>query len=186
MKLCFSEANKGQKDVTGMEENTLVIEVLKLLLSWPVVAGVLGFMVLCTFKSDIRQFVGRLGWLKLGQFEASQQAITSPNRVNPVDNSSVKTESDRSNSEYWEFMYFNLFLVPNSKRFLLWVAQRKSVPEASCIAEFDLMLPLPFPELEKKNILMTLLAVGLLRADGSSVEVTDKGNNYLRFLGFRT
>jgi hypothetical protein len=84
----------------------------------------------------------------------------------------------------YEFAYLNLFLVFNSKLALWWFQQQGSVTKDLFKSTFPLPDTVQNPEQEREVIFSVLLSNGLIEYTGQLCTVPEKGQEFLRSIGF--
>lgn len=89
-------------------------------------------------------------------------------------------------AENFEFAYLNLALVFNSKRALLWFAaqQNKCSTKPNFMLVYQLPPQVPNHFAEKEAIFNILLTTGLITQNGDLFTISDKGEKFLRHIGF--
>lgn len=188
-----------------MEIAKLILDVFKTIISsWPLCIFIVLLISISKFKSQIADFINRVGSLKFPGGEILSQAKQSiADRELPEG----KTEDDSSladilqgmgaeeekerlrqiiqdkdgESLYWEYNYLDIFLVSESKRVLVWMSQNPS--RVSSTVFHDLWDPLIPKHAERRTILSVLLRYDLISQEEQSgmLEVTPKGHNYIEW-----
>lgn len=181
-----------------------ILDLLKLLFSWP---GLLLVFVLL-FKPELQQLLLSVQTLRCGQFEMQRQPPSkadvppragpaaeaahpctgaSPSEETPTPAGGMAGETPPSadvsldasvRAAYWEFRYWELFLVPITKITLFKIFHRGRVP----VSEIFNIVPPTTPE-QKLVIIQVLTESGFIAQEGADVVVTEKGRRFLKFIG---
>jgi hypothetical protein len=181
----------------------LVLEYVKVLLSSPVIFGLISLVVLYLFKEDIREYVR---WLKIrlpGGTEVSRsqserqikEGDKPPPRPDiavsglPTDLTQQQREAvegiiraERATSYLWEYRYLNWFLVYRTQLVLDWLV---SLPEGTTTyRHYDATwLPrIPSPD-ERDAIIRVLAAHHLIEINDGVIQMTPKGREYHEWRG---
>jgi len=181
----------------------LFLEYLKVFLSAPAIAGVLGVAFLCVFKSNLKSLIDRTIRGRIGSFEwngsqkerleepetsgdppklAENEPVELPSeiRLTPDQISSIQAllQSERANAILWEYRYLTLYLAPSTQRVLRWLSGPPSQHAVNFVESF---LQTFVPEqLERAAIFRALQNHSLINIDGSGlISVTPKGLDYL-------
>ena len=167
-----------------MNINQIIIEYLKVLLSWPTITFFLVIIFLFKFSESIKIFLSNLRSFKAGLFELNQQQ-SLPTRVEKkvegkLENKKITLEK---RAELFEFAYLNLYLVYNTKQALLWFYFTPSTRE-NYIFTFILPPQAINQSVEKEAIFNALLANELIWQEGILFKITEKGKQFLKFLGY--
>lgn len=85
-------------------------------------------------------------------------------------------------SEFFEFAFLFLYLVPNTKRALRWFSGVGGVTNEFFVINFRLLTYIPDPYPEKQAILNALLSAQLIKSEGGQYKITNKGVRFLVFL----
>jgi hypothetical protein len=187
----------------------LLLEYLKVILSWPVMGALLGLAVVRTFRPQIASILERplkLKWPGGGATFGSQErtaraelpASTTPPAV-PSSESGVTlpdglqeasetgrdvvqlVQSERAHAALWEYRYLNLYLVRGTQMVLDWLA---TLPQGISTAFYDSQLQAHIADAnERIAILNALQRHHLLTLQNGLLRVTDKGREYLRWRG---
>jgi len=185
-----------------MNINQIILEYLSILLSWPLLVFILGIVFLFKFSNSIKTFLENLRSLKAGPFEFSQQQ-KPPEEIekkieDKLEESGITLEKEDKEFQisqqqevirYWveraklyEFLYLNLYLVPNSKTALLWFINPST--KDNFIYSFILPPQIVNQKEEKEAIFNALLSNGLIEQDGILFKISEKGKRFLKFLGY--
>lgn len=189
-----------------MEQNQLVLEYLKVLLSWPFMVLILTIFFGLVFREPITVFLKNISGIKLpGGAEITSQATqlsssSSSAEVPQVGESSeqiealltelIQSETGRSHLEdiikakdveirHWEFNYLNVFLVFNTKRVLYWFSTCASPPSPQVF--HSMWAPFILQSNERDAILEALLTHMLISEHNNLITVTSKGLEFINF-----
>jgi hypothetical protein len=192
--------------VRGTETAKLVLEYLKVLLSAPVVGGVVAIISLIYLGKEIKALIQRIAKIRLpGGSEVSTSQIEKTSEVpagssNPpslIDESPVPQnpnptaqdfqnlkqlfDAERIRAFIWEYRYLNFFLVRHTQQFLDWLIRLQS-PTSVPLADAHWMQVVPDPN-ERRAVLDALLTHHLIQLNGELIEVTPKGREYVHWRG---
>jgi hypothetical protein len=190
-----------------MDITTLVLEYLKVILTFPTAVGVLGVMFLWMFGAEIRSLISRIALLKWGTAElaapqlpstaesngASSQKQTLPNPTPPPLPAGVTGPpetlkllqqamlAERARAYLWEYRYLNHFLVLATQRVLDWLA---SLPAPTTLGPFDTFWQPLIPSADQRRTILSVLeSHNLIIFNGELIEVTPKGREYIQWRG---
>ena len=187
----------------------IVLEYLKVLLSWPVVTGIISLIAIKTFRPQIAALLGRplkLEWPGGGAsfgsqdktskaelptnnaipaIPASSEVVALPQSVSPSSSEAQDivhlVRSERANAALWEYRYLNLFLVRGTQVVLDWLA---TLPNGISSAFFDSQLQAFITAAnERFAILNALQKHHLVSINADLISITDKGREYLTWRG---
>lgn len=174
------------------------LELVRILLGWPVVVGALlvGFGIV--FRDELSEFLGNIWKVRLpGGTELERQpAPPEIDETNlPEDELETPTPAavsaeafevlfkiavDRHrDSLYWYFMYLNQFLVQTTKEVLIWIGSLEGVTKDLYEATWAPRLPTP---IQRASTLNALLQTDLVEETGGLLRITDRGRRYLLFM----
>lgn len=181
-----------------MEIANLVLEFIKVILSAPVIAGVVVLRLAMIFRAEISSFLGRLFSVKLPGFdmEASQaQRLRlepaapasidppAPSAANPSPGDhALAARAENHAAKLWEFRYINMLLVRKTQFVLDWINSCRLPPTISIYnARYLTSIPEAFErravlEVLERHELVEFTAEGLMK-------MTQKGKDYLEFRG---
>jgi hypothetical protein len=190
-----------------MEIAKLVLEYVRVLLSWPVVVLALGVFFLVRFKPQIAALIDRVASIKLpggsevllpqtihnelvahAKVEATLTAQLGPVTANATgDVSSPNTvgveqrvRSERERAYLWEYRFLNGFLVPRTQLLLDWLASR--APTAYGTYDAWMMAHVTNPG-ERSAMIDALRSHHLITVDDDMITVTEKGREYIQWRG---
>lgn len=190
-----------------MDIATLILEYLRVILTFPTMVGILGVLFLCFFKVEIKSLFSRIASLKWGTAElAAPQLPPSmerdasqtekgklPNPAPPqlpagitVPPETLKSLeqfvlAERARAYLWEYRYLNYFLVLGTQRVLDWLA---SLPAATTVSAFDAVWHPLIPSAEQRRTILSVLeSHNLIYFRGELIEVTPKGREYIQWRG---
>lgn len=197
----------------GISEYTLIKDYLSVVLSWPVMVLVLGLLFIFKFAQSIEDFLKNSNLRKAGplEFEQRQQGPTSKEieekaagevnltqgQLQQIEQAFQEKETQLANkdevikyllerAELFEFAFLNLNLVYNTKVALMWfyLQTGHSASKENFISLYILPPNIPNPEIEKEAIFNALVVNQLIQPNGNIFQVTEKGERFLRYLGF--
>ena len=185
----------------------MVLDYLKVLLSGPVIIGVVVLVFIRIFRSEIGRLIDRVRQIKFpgGEVSALQQArarkelvaATAPTADLVAKDFKLPTsvsmepgqaaeiiqliQSERTNAALWEYRYLNLYLVRSTQMVLGWLAGQQQ-PVSLRLLDSMLQPNIPDPN-ERAAILGALQTHHLVAVVADAVRVTDKGREYLQWRG---
>ncbi len=200
----------------------MILEYLKILLTWPVAVFLLGYIVIHRFSREISQFLRNATSFKAGPVEVKSQVESdilaqgneevdrqdfskdgvtfSKEELEKLTDEYNKLLEDRAQKdktiddsrafisflvqsvEKYEFLYLNLYLVPNTKFILKWIASEIRVTKNYFDATME---KLKIDNYEREAILNALLNNGLVEQEESNsiyYKITEKGQRFLKFI----
>ena len=157
----------------------LILDYLRLIFSWPCVVLVIGLIFISKFSDSIKSFLKNIHSLKAGAFEVMQHQEPSSAK-----GKTTKKSESKNRVRFFEFAYLNLHLVYNSKLSLLWFYRINKSTKENFLALFSLSPQIVNPYTEKEVIFNTLLVNKLLEQEKSLFSVSEKGKQFLRYLGY--
>jgi len=190
-----------------MEIAKLVLEYIRVLLSWPVVVLALGLFFLVKFKEPITALIGRIAAIKLpgggelllpqtihnelvaqAKVEATMTATLGPTTAEatgqvsgaPDDGAAQRLRSERERAALWEYRFLNYFLVPRTHVVLDWLANRQPTSYGTYDAWIMRYVPNP---LERQAMINALRNHHLIHVNGDMISVTEKGHEYIEWRG---
>ncbi len=184
----------------------LLLEYLKVLLTWPVSSFFSILFLSLYFKRPISYWIKTLK-IKYGDAEFSSQPVDSSTKslhlpVPESRGSDAKAQEKdefqkqldqnndpedlrrqilqwRTGAYLWEYRYLNLFLVPNTRMFLSWLYTQKSIDFGSAVAVWGTSLPHD----ERSAIIMALQNHYLVSVENGRITITPKGMEYIEQFG---
>lgn len=192
--------NEGQSNIDW----SLVLEYLKVILTWPVAFLIVALTVIRVFREPIAFWLERLRIDYGGATLSSSQQISTGTEQNiqeleiqdqPLDQAGPakqvtpvnKTDESelvqqwRANAYLWEYRYLNRYLVFHTQQFLDWLYDLNK-PIALGVANSFWMLKIPLPE-ERQAVLNALRQHHLVELTGDQISVTEKGREYVTTRG---
>lgn len=181
----------------------LIKDYLAVILTWPTAILTLGLIFIYKFNNSIKIFLEKINYLKAPGVELSQQQSISPsppsqdqqNDQQIVENLSA----DKTNEgitltpeqlndlaaafEKIEFKYLALHLVQNTVFALLSIST-SPITKDYFLQAFQLPSQIINPNLERQAIINELLSNELV-VENSLLKITEKGNRFLRFMGYK-
>lgn len=197
----------------GIPEYTLIKDYLSVILSWQVIVLIIGLIFLFKFAKSIDDFLKNSNLRKAGplEFEQRQQGPSSQEieekaagevnltqqQLQQIEQAFQEREIQLANkdevikyllerAELFEFAFLNLNLVYNTKVALMWFYLQldHSATKENFIALYILPPNISNPEIEKEAIFNALVVNQLIQQNGNMFQVTEKGERFLRYLGF--
>lgn len=175
----------------------MVLEYVKVLLSWPVVIAALVAFFLWRFGREFSTLISSVSMIKFRGTElelrqavrnADEPAIanrllTSDAEPEPARDAERRLQSAEEQALLWEYRFLNYFLVPRSQLVLEWLASREPMTYGAYDAH---ALPFIRDAAERSAIIVALENHHLVlvnRAQGNLITVTKKGRDYLQWRG---
>jgi hypothetical protein len=179
------------------------INILKIVLSWPMVILTLGVLSICKFKNALSAWLKNLslhGEYKGATFSAQSQSVTEVSGETEKQNietikNNLPTEADNNNPELlkeevknwrarsylWEYRYLNYYLVPRTQYTLDYFYDLK---KPLSFAYYDAMtIPLiPDPK-ERAAMIGALISHHLLIDTSGLLTISEKGREYVEWRG---
>jgi hypothetical protein len=181
----------------------IVLEYLKVFLTWPVIGGVLVLFVIIFFRSELRALIksGRVkfrGW----EFSTSQQqkieeqAAPPAGPVTPaaamapalegmhltpkdIDEIRAYLEAEHAAARIWEYRYLNYYLAEDTQAVLSWFV---SVGQPTTVSAFEAMwMHVIQLAQERQAVLHALQLHVLITIGGQTIALTDKGKEYAQW-----
>jgi len=191
-----------------MELSLLVLEYLKVLLTAPVIAGIVALFILRTFSKDVSGLFARIAHIRLpggsevfasqqeksqgeiapksppSELESSQQ-VQLPQSITLTSDQAQQVvqllQSERVNALIWEYRYLNGFLARSTQTVLDWLA---GMQQGISLNLLDSQLqPFIVDANERKSIIAALQNHHLIQINGELVQVTPKGREYVKWRG---
>jgi hypothetical protein len=183
----------------------LIKSYLVILLTWPVVLGSLLTYFLLRYNASIKEVLNNISKFRLGGFEASvdRQVPTAENTGDDIEklsaveidkiiaeNEEIKKEmKDKEGftkylfgrAQYYEFLYLDRILVPNTKNALNHISGRPTTKE-NFLNSFRLPPQMQGQREEKEAIVDALLTNELIIPENGLLKITNKGLAFLDFL----
>jgi len=189
-----------------MDLANLILEYLKVLLSAPVVTGIVAILFFLLFREDIKALLLRIakirfpGGAELSTSQSERQikeekveskGLPSVDRTIPGLPANLGQEerrkveeivrAERATAYVWEYRYLNYFLVYATQRVLDWLI---SLGQSTTYNHFDtIWLPLIPSANERSAIISALQAHHLVQVHDAVIEVTPKGREYQQWRG---
>ena len=189
----------------------IFLEYLRVLLSAPVVIGLIACVCLYLFKDQLRSLLTRVALIKWGAAELSvPQPPSDTPAVTETISSIVAIETDqstlpipagtqlpaaveeqllqafnaeRARAHLWEYRYLNHFLVHNTQSVLDWLGSLANPPTFNM---YDALWQNAIPgAAERRTIVNVLENHNLLGFHGELITVTPKGREYIQWRGPR-
>lgn len=188
-----------------MEVANLVLEYLKVFLSWPPVLGALAIVLLVIFREDIKALLLRLASIKVAGgsavFSSQSERSEREERREPlraeeiaaedleeitevVNDAKVlvqQLEAERATSLTWEFRFLNYFLVARTQFVLDWLIQ---FPQPIAATFYDAHWNPHIPSARERNAIIAALSNHhLIQFQNGMITVTPKGRQYSEWRG---
>jgi hypothetical protein len=186
-----------------MQIATLVLEYLKVVLSTPVICGIIFLILFCKFSAEFRNLINRISTVRFGgseinvsQREREKEGLPENTEVpKPVGAPKLPEtitlnqeqgkiisdvlQAERATAYLWEYRYLNFFLARRTQEALDWLASLPAPPTLHLADSFFVNLPLD----ERKAILDALKNHHLVDDANALLTVTPKGHEYLQWRG---
>ncbi|KVX81204.1 hypothetical protein [Burkholderia ubonensis] len=180
----------------------LILEYLKVVLSWPVVVGLGATVGTLWFRTELRALINRIASLEFpgGKLVTQQAKIEEESATGeaaqpvPVDDAAPPAlqglrlsdedqatlravfASERAAARMWEYHYLNYFFAPSTQHVLNWLI---GLGQATTIDAYEAFWMNRIPSaIERQAILHALQKHLCIQVDGPVINVSDKGNEY--------
>lgn len=183
----------------------MVLDYLKVILTWPVIGGGLIGAFLFLFKSQIGSLISRVGRIKFpgGELTTSQQEkieLVAPGPVTPSKDPELPkglhlnpdqmaqvegyVHAQRAAAYLWEYRYLNFFLAKATQNVLDWLV---SLKQSTTIGAYEAMWMHAIQLAEERNAILHALQMHVLvEITGEIITVTPKGREYAAWPERRT
>lgn len=173
----------------------VVLEYIKALVTWPIAAVVIVFLLRRALASLIERVVSvRMPGVQLDTRQQVETVVTKPAPPTPAPqlppNMQLTAEqqeelkkvfqAERAAARLWEYRYLNLFLALSTQFVLQWFVSVQVTTDNACDAFWSQYIA---DASQRKIILQVLTSHHLIEADGPALKVTDKGKEYVRWRG---
>ncbi len=193
-----------------MDTPIIVLEYVKVLLSAPVIFGVIAGVCLYLFKEQFRSLLSRVAVIRWGGAELSAPQPPSDTAENEAPSASdlpvsaqvnlpaatddqlpdaVKEQlvhalqAERVRAHLWEYRYLNHFFVPNTQSVLDWLS---GLTTPTTFTTYDALWQAFIPGAsERQAIIRVLEDHNLVDTGGGLLVVTEKGREYIKWRGAR-
>ncbi|MCM2547644.1 hypothetical protein [Burkholderia glumae] len=179
----------------------LVLDYIKVFLSWPIVVGIAAIYATRTFKTEVAALVNRIASVEfpggklvtqqaklerdVGDADTVAPAAADPTndvlqdvQVAPAVRERLRAvfEGQRAAARMWEYRYLNYFFAPDTQGILDWLIQ---LGQDAAVEAYEAywMTRITNPG-ERRAILTALSMHGCIILDGPAISVTDKGREY--------
>jgi len=191
-----------------MDKASMVLEYLKVVLTWPVLITVVALVFIFQFREDLKALILRIAKIKLPggtelstpqstrlasednkpppQSEPQAQPVVAglPNDLTPQQRDVVEklVRSHIATAYLWEYRYLNYFLARGTQMVLDWLI---GLPYPATYSYYDsTWLPLIPSANERQAIITALQAHHLIHQDTSGlITVNPKGHEYQQWRG---
>lgn len=176
----------------------MIIDYLKVFLTWPVIGGLLIAVVLFLFKGELRSLISRIGKIKFpgGEVSTSQQEKieeSQPGPVTPPVLSPPPLEgmhlspqqlqqvqsyitAEHAAARMWEYRYLNYFLAQDTQVVLNWLV---GLNQTTSVSAFEAVWMQAIQNAEERGAILHALQMHvLITIVGDSISLTDKGREY--------
>lgn len=180
----------------------LVLEYLKVVLSWPVVVGIGSIIAGVCFKEEVRGLINRISSFKiLGQELATQQSkidseVAEDGAVQPVpaDDAPLLAldgfqltpaqqaqiretfTAERAAARIWEYRYLNYFFAPSTQAVLDWLV---ALGAGTTFDAYEAYWVNRIPYAGERQAVIHALQMHLcIQIDGPTIAVSEKGKEY--------
>ncbi|MCA8299741.1 hypothetical protein LGN19_38805 [Burkholderia sp. AU30198] len=180
----------------------LVLEYMKVVLSWPVIVGIGSIIGSVCFREELRALINRISSFKiLGQEVATQQSkldseAAEDEAMNPVPAGDVPLpaldglqltpaqrtqiretfEAERAAARIWEYRYLNYFFAPSTQAVLDWLIGLGAGTTFDAYEAYW-MNRIAYAG-ERQAVIHALQMHLCIQIDGPTITVTDKGREY--------
>lgn len=174
----------------------IVLEYLKVLITWPFAVIFIAVLCITNFKEAISF------WLRSLKIQHGDTVISSQYVHNKFENEKNKAEEKlieqtqpkneevvngadalnwRANAYIWEYRYLNYYLILQTHLVLDWIYDLKT---AIAFSFFDTSFKVTIPLAEERMAIITALSNHyLVSFEGSKIEITEKGREYIEYMG---
>lgn len=192
------------------------VKLAELLISWPIVVAFLAMVILTRFKCAIADLLrnirsvsfpgGSVQTQPVGPSKSASDSaggtisLTSEEqalfreyienlqqRVADYSDQQIDLQKQLSDAQYssymWKFSYLNIFYVLNTKRVLRWFSENPS--QSNHYFHVMWLSEIPDP-IHRATILDVLIHFGMLQVQDGTLSVTEEGEYFLRYIGFKT
>jgi hypothetical protein len=172
----------------------VVLEYLKTLITWPVAAVAIVFILRRSLAALIERIVSvRVPGIQLATAQQTEPppkplpetpAPKLPENLNltPAEQEILKKliQADRAAARLWEYRYLNFFLAPQTQVVLQWLNEVQTTSDNACDAYWLPHIP---DETQRSNILRVLMAHHLIEYIAPILRITEKGKEYVAWRG---
>lgn len=176
-----------------------MLEYLKVLLTTPVMAGLVALYLFWQFGGEIKALINRIATIRFGgaevvtqqkldEVETKKKPIPPDEQVDLPNLSPEQVEtvqqllkSERANAYLWEYRFLNYFLVYHTQMVLNWLCVAQGKVGFAFYDSYWLPL-IPSPR-ERQAVISALQNHYLIVADDSGMEITPKGLEYVEWRG---
>lgn len=192
----------------------LILEYLKVLLSWPVVVGIGTIIGTFWFRTEIQALINRIASLEFpgGKIVTQQAKIAEESattelaqpvpiedvappaldglRLTPAEQQTLKDvfAAERAAARMWEYRYLNYFFAPATQHVLNWLI---SLGQATTFDAYEAFWMNRIAQAGERQAIIHALQMHLcIQVDGPIITISDKGREYAawperRILGFQ-
>jgi hypothetical protein len=182
----------------------MVLDYLKVVLTWPVISGSLIAVFLFLFKSQISGLINRIGRIKFpgGEVSMSQQEkieLASPGPVAPPVSQALPQglhlspeqikqiesylASERAATRVWEYRFLNYFFAQATQNVLDWFV---SLQQSTTVSAFEAIWMHAIQNAQERTAILHALQMHvLINISGETITLTDKGREYASWPGRR-
>lgn len=188
------------------------IELLKVLLSWPVAVLIICLIFFFKFKDAINAFLKNIKSIKM-PYGAEVQIQTSPDepkkqggrfitpeeeeklavgirnllamdQLNQQQKQQLEKDVEKAYNfaKHWKFSYLNLFYVYTTKQVLLWFSQVSQTTKDIYHSQWQILIP----DERQRNIILDVLHNNYMleTLDNFNYKITLHGYEFLQFIGY--
>ncbi|CAE6944202.1 hypothetical protein R75471_05529 [Paraburkholderia domus] len=191
----------------------LILEYLKVLLSWPVVVGFGATIGTAWFRTELRALINRIasfefpgGKLVTQQAKIEEESAASDAvppvpagdvappvldglRLSAAEQATLKGvfDAERAAARMWEYRYLNYFFAPTTQHVLNWLI---SLGQATTFDAYEAFWTNRIAQAGERQAVIHALQMHLcIQVDGPAITVSDKGREYAawperKILGF--
>jgi hypothetical protein len=180
-----------------MEVAKLVLEYLRVVLSWPVITLALGGAFLWFFREEIKAALNRIAGFRFGDKELLMTQATNnvlaaaapqPPEATPAlpaangPDTEERVSTERERALLWEYRFLNYFLVPRTQLILDWLASRPAMSVHTYDSWLMGSVPNPTERIAVLNALRNHHLVDV-RDNDHMIVVNPKGREYIQWRG---
>lgn len=179
-----------------MPWDQLALEVLRVIVSWPVAIVVVAFL----FRAELRGLIIRIRsvsvsgmQIQLPQLPEGPAAGAPPNPPPPQLPAGLQLtaaqqqeliqvfQAERAAARLWEYRYLNHFLARGTQVVLTWLVGLQQATTVNAVEAY--WIPIIHDPGQRGIIMNVLHTHNLIQIDGQVIRVTDKGREYAQWRG---
>lgn len=181
-------------------------DMLGIILSWPVVVGVVVVVAGVSFRRELSRFLGSLSTIRFpgGEVTSRQRDPQDGSRSEVLSTIGMLTRrleeegrarsmtaeaavellrKERANSEYWKFEFLVLFLIPQTVSVLRWFSEA-TVPVPR--PQYEHLWAVVVADAQQRSVMLdVLIHFALLYEANNGVCISERGRAFLRFVEWK-